>query len=65
MKRPQRPAQRLRQTIDSMPLETRRAMLYATASEPIVVGAYSDRGGGVCPMLVAHREREPAGSTGG
>jgi len=38
-----------------MPLETRGAMLHAIASEPIIVGAYSDRDGGVCPMLAAHR----------
>ena len=55
MKRPQRPAQRLRRTIDCMPLETRTAMLRAIESNPIIVGAYTDREGGVCPMLAAHR----------
>ena len=38
-----------------MPLETRGAMLDAIASNPIIVGAYTDRDGGVCPMLAAHR----------
>jgi hypothetical protein len=55
LKRPQRAAQRLRQTIDCMPLETREAMLRAIEVNPIIVGAYTDREGGVCPMLAAHR----------
>ena len=55
MRRLQRPAHRLRQAIDGMPLETRTAMLGAIASNPIIVGAYTDRDGGVCPMLAAHR----------
>ena len=38
-----------------MPLETRIAMRDAIALNPIIVGAYSDRDGGVCPMLAAHR----------
>ena len=38
-----------------MPLETRAAMLDAIASNPIIVGAYTDRNGGICPMLAAHR----------
>jgi len=38
-----------------MPLETRGAMLHAIASNPIIVGAYTDRAGGICPMLAAHR----------
>ena len=50
-----RPARELRVAIDAMPLETRRAMLVAIASNPIIVGAYSAPGGGVCPMLAAHR----------
>jgi hypothetical protein len=55
VKRSQRPAHRLRQTIDCMPLETREAMLRAIEVNPIIVGAYTDREGGVCPMLAAHR----------
>jgi hypothetical protein len=50
-----RPARELRTAIDAMPLDTRRAMLDALGSNPIVVGAYSVPGGGVCPMLAAHR----------
>ena len=50
-----RPARELRAAIDAMPLETRRAMLGAIGSNPIIVGAYSAPGGGVCPMLAAHR----------
>ncbi len=38
-----------------MPLETRRAMLDGVERNPIIVGAYTDREGGVCPMLAAHR----------
>jgi hypothetical protein len=55
VKRPQRPAQRLRQTIDRMPLETRQAMRRAIETNSIIVGAYTNREGGVCPMLAAHR----------
>jgi hypothetical protein len=55
VKRSQRPAHRLRQTIDCMPPETREAMLRAIETNPIIVGAYTDREGGVCPMLAAHR----------
>ena len=46
----------LRLTIDCLPVATRAAMLDGVrASERIIVGAYSDRHGGVCPMLAAHR----------
>jgi len=38
-----------------MPPDTRRAMLDALDVNPIIVGAYTDRDGGVCPMLAAHR----------
>jgi hypothetical protein len=50
-----RPARDLRLAIDCMPLPTRRAMLAGIDSSRIIVGAYTDRGGGVCPMLAAHR----------
>jgi hypothetical protein len=50
-----RPARELRRAIDAMPLDTRRAMLVAIGANPIIVGAYSAPGGGVCPMLAAHR----------
>jgi hypothetical protein len=50
-----RPARDLRVAIDCLPLETRRAMLDGVESNRIIVGAYTDRNGGVCPMLAAHR----------
>jgi hypothetical protein len=45
----------LRLAIDCLPLRTREAMLAGIRSNEIIVGAYSDRAGGVCPMLAAHR----------
>ena len=50
-----RPARDLRTAIDCLPLTTRRAMLSGVESNRIIVGAYTDRSGGVCPMLAAHR----------
>jgi hypothetical protein len=41
--------------IDCMPRQTREAMLDGITSNTIIVGAYTDRDGGVCPMLAAHR----------
>ena len=38
-----------------MPLETKRAMRDAVEINSIIVGGYTDRDGGVCPMLAAHR----------
>jgi hypothetical protein len=55
-RRPSSPTERLRLAIDCMPLATRRAMLAGLqANERIIVGAYTDGFGGVCPMLAAHR----------
>ncbi len=45
----------LRRVIDCLPTHTREAMLDGIRSNEIIVGAYSDRDGGVCPMLAAHR----------
>ncbi|WP_320671646.1 hypothetical protein [Patulibacter defluvii] len=45
----------LRRTIDCLPLSTRQAMLEGVRRDPIIVGAYTDGQGGVCPMLSAHR----------
>jgi hypothetical protein len=45
----------LRLAIDCMPVRTRIAMLEGIQSNDIIVGAYTDRKGGVCPMLAAHR----------
>jgi hypothetical protein len=50
-----RPARDLRTAIDCLPLQTRRAMLEGIESNRIIVGAYVDRDGGICPMLAAHR----------
>jgi len=50
-----RPARDLRTAIDCLPLQTRKAMLSGVESNRIIVGAYTDRSGGVCPMLAAHR----------
>ena len=48
--------QGLRLAIDCMPLATREAMLAGVRANPrILVGAYVDEHGGVCPMLAAHR----------
>jgi hypothetical protein len=53
--RPRTPIDDLRLAIDCLPLRTREAMLDGIRTEPIIAGAYSDRSGGVCPMLAAHR----------
>jgi hypothetical protein len=45
----------LRLTIDCLPLRTRMAMLEGVRCNDIIVGAYADRRGGICPMLAAHR----------
>jgi len=50
-----RPARDLRTAIDCLPLQTRKAMLSGVESNRIIVGAYTDKKGGVCPMLAAHR----------
>src|SRR3954449_12418015 len=49
------PISSLRSAIDCLPARTRRAMLEGIRSHPIVVGAYTDSRGGICPMLAAHR----------
>jgi hypothetical protein len=46
----------LRLTIDCLPVATREAMLTGVReAERVIVGAYTDHHGGVCPMLAAHR----------
>ena len=45
----------LRRAVDCLPDHTRRAMLEGIDANTIIVGAYTDRQGGVCPMLAAHR----------
>jgi hypothetical protein len=47
--------QDLRHAIDCLPLRTRVAMLEGVRQHVIIAGAYTDRHGGMCPMLAAHR----------
>jgi hypothetical protein len=55
MPRTRTPIDDLRLAIDCLPVQTREAMLQGIRDNEIIVGAYSDRMGGVCPMLAAHR----------
>jgi hypothetical protein len=48
-------AQRLRNAVYALPTRTKHAMLRGIRSNRVIVGAYVDRRGGVCPMLAAHR----------
>ena len=41
--------------VHALPLDARRAMLAALEEEELIVGAYTDRRGRICPMLAAHR----------
>ncbi len=41
--------------MECLPERTKIAMLDGIAQNTIIVGAYTDRSGGVCPMLAAHR----------
>src|SRR3954452_14479356 len=54
MSRTRTPIDDLRLAIDCLPVTTREAMLTGIRSNEIIVGAYTDRDGGVCPMLAAH-----------
>ena len=45
----------MRTVVDCLPYETKLAMLEGLDRYEIIAGAYSDRRGGVCPMLAAHR----------
>jgi hypothetical protein len=55
MRRGRDPITELRRAIDALPERTRSAMLEGIRAHPIVVGAYTDDRGGICPMLAAHR----------
>ena len=55
MRRERDPITDLRRAIDALPVRTREAMLDGIRRNPIVVGAYTDNDGGICPMLAAHR----------
>jgi hypothetical protein len=49
-------AQRLRTAIDALPRRTRIAMLEGIRTNEIIAGGYTAKGGGgICPMLAAHR----------
>jgi hypothetical protein len=48
-------ARRLRNAVYALPTRTKQAMLRGIRSNRVIVGAYVDRRGGVCPMLAAHR----------
>ncbi|HSF03251.1 MAG TPA: hypothetical protein VLA62_09580 [Solirubrobacterales bacterium] len=54
-RRNRHPAERLRFAVEALPTRTKEAMLRGIDFNPIIVGAYVDRDGGVCPMLAAHR----------
>ncbi|HEV3230347.1 MAG TPA: hypothetical protein VGY97_12790 [Solirubrobacteraceae bacterium] len=55
MRSPTSAIERLRLAIDCLPEHTRAAMIEGIERNDIIVGAYTDRHGGVCPMLAAHR----------
>jgi hypothetical protein len=48
-------AERLRNSVYAMPSRTAEAMLRGIRKNRVIVGAYVDKRGGVCPMLAAHR----------
>jgi hypothetical protein len=48
-------AQRLRNAVYALPNHTKQAMLRGIRRNRVIVGAYTDKRGGVCPMLAAHR----------
>lgn len=45
----------LRRAVACLPRRTREAMLDGIAANAIIAGAYTDKRGGICPMLAAHR----------
>ncbi len=53
--RRQRRIEDLRLAVECLPERTKTAMLEGIEQNTIIVGAYTDRSGGVCPMLAAHR----------
>jgi hypothetical protein len=48
-------AGRLNKAVRALAPDVRRAMLTALDDEQVIIGAYTDRHGRVCPMLAAHR----------
>ena len=55
MKRRRDNAERLRRAVEALPTHTKRGMLEGIRANRVIVGAYTDKRGGVCPMLAAHR----------
>jgi hypothetical protein len=55
MRKGRNPAQRVRTAVELLPQHTREAMLLGIERNQIIVGAYTDGEGGICPMLAAHR----------
>src|ERR687895_1816718 len=53
--RHRRYAEDLRRAVDCLPRGTRLAMVESLDDTRIIVGAYTDGDGGMCPMLAAHR----------
>jgi hypothetical protein len=53
--RRQRRIEDLRLAVECLPERTKTAMLEGIDASTIIVGAYTDRRGGICPMLAAHR----------
>lgn len=54
-RRNRRLAQNLSKAVAELPADIRRAMLVSVESDELIIGAYTDRRGRVCPMLAAHR----------
>ena len=48
-------SKRLRNAVDALPHHTKLGMLAGIRGRRVIVGAYTDKRGGVCPMLAAHR----------
>jgi hypothetical protein len=48
-------AERLRNAVEALPGHTKLGMLEGIGSNRVIVGAYVDKRGGICPMLAAHR----------
>ena len=48
-------AERLRSAVEALPRHTKEGMLRGIERNRVIVGAYVDKRGGVCPMLAAHR----------
>jgi hypothetical protein len=55
MKKRRNNAERLRNAVYALPGHTKQAMLRGIRGNRVIVGAYVDKRGGVCPMLAAHR----------